>query len=98
MGPRRAIGIACRIYQRASERLRRNSNIKAGLFGSDSALGVPSNPAVKRAVESDHIVFEIVPGCVHLAIWTDEGHCANTQSRSGAMVNSPRTEGRPMIG
>src|SRR5207244_12954040 len=98
MGSGRAIGIACRIYQRPSERLCRNTDVKPRLLGSDGVLATPRNPTVKRAVESAHIVLEIVPACVHLAIATDEGHCANAQSRSVPMAISPRSARPPMIG
>src|SRR5947209_18527448 len=98
MGPSGSIGIARGINQRPSERLCRNTNVKPGLLGSDGVFATPRNATVKGAVESDNIILEIVPCYVHLPIGTDEGHCANAQSRSGAMVNSPRTERRPMIG
>src|SRR5258708_31142038 len=55
----------------------RDADIEGEGFRRDGSLLVQGVDAVKRAIEGDHIVVQIVPGNVQLALGADKGNGAD---------------------
>src|SRR5882672_6812440 len=94
----RAIGVTRRVNERPTKQLRWNADIKSGCLLRNSALRIPRDTAVERAIESDQIIFVIVPGHIDFALGTDKGHGANALTRAGGVVNARNRKSRSGVG
>src|SRR5712664_2025445 len=88
----RAIGVTRRVNERPTKQLRWNADIKSGCLLRNSALRIPRDTAVERAIESDQIIFVIVPGYIDFAVGAHKRHSANTLARAGGVVNASETK------